>query len=215
MATKKTAKSKAVKKSAPQKKSPAKKNTSIKKSPVSAQREVIDRDLESSNGESSIPNYNPSVNEEKEEKSGNPIFRFLIIAGLILIALIVYSQFASKSKTSETTVETQEKAPAKAEEAVVEKPSAVKLKSGEFNLENIAKGKSLEEAMDYCKSLSLTLPSSAELKTFKSTLGSSIPKELEGTDFWTNTAGMALKFNFASGKGIKASASDKNSVVCK
>lgn len=218
MATKKTAKSKAVKKSAPKKKSPAKKKSSIKKSPVSVQREVIDRDIDSSYEESTTPNYQPSVSEESTEKSGNPVFRFLIIAGLILIALIVWSQFSNKSKsteTKETTVESKAKPSVVEKEPETEKATTDNLKSGEYNLENIAQGKTLDEAKDFCKSNSLSLPSSNEFKSFKKTLGESIPKELEGSDFWTNTAGMAIKYSFASDKGVTAASSDKNSVLCK
>lgn len=229
MATKKTVKSNAVKKTASKKKSPANKKSTVKSS-QSTVRESIDRDLDSSNEESSTPSYHPTTVEESTKKSGNPIFRFLIIAGLILIAVIVYSNVSKGNKkettsttpstttsaTSSSVIKPVETTPPVVKEETIAPSATSNTKLNGFNLEKIATGKTLAEAKEYCKSLSSELPSSKELKDLKiSFKDGSLPKELQGSEFWTGTKGVDLKFSFASGKGIVTKANEKLSVVCK
>lgn len=225
MATKKTVKSNAVKKTASKKKSPANKKSTVKSSQYTS-NESVEREIDSSNEELSNPNYHPAKVEESSKKSGNPIFRFLIIAGLILIAVIVYSKF-SKGNNKEVTTTTANATTSTTTSSVqkpVEKPTPIAKeeattsisKLNGYNLEKIVSDKTLAEAKDYCKSLSTELPSSSELKDLKKSFkDGSLPKELQGSEFWTGTKGVDIKFSFASGKGITAKVSEKLSVVCK
>jgi hypothetical protein len=225
MATKKTVKSNAVKKTASKKKSPANKKSTVKSS-QSIVRENLDRDIDSSNEEMSTPSYHPTNVDESTKKSGNPIFRFLIIAGLILIAVIVYSQFSkgNKKETATTTPSTTTNTTTSSVQKPVETPPSVakeetsattsNSKLNGFNLEKIATGKTLVEAKEHCKSLSSELPSNQELKDLKASFkDASLPKELQGSDLWALKEN--LKFNFATGKGLDAKANEKLSVVCK
>jgi hypothetical protein len=227
MAAKKKATAK--KKAAPKKKVASKKASSPKtKKPVKVQEQVVERELDFQQEDSNdySPSYTPSTTPEKSgSEGGNSVFRFLIIAAIILVAVIAYTQFFSngskesgeKLSESKPATPTQpiakpvESVPAESEKAPEPKSTSSGSLSG-FASDKIADGKTYAEAAEYCKGQSLSLPSTVDLKKLTESDTASLGKNLV---VWTNTSGLALKYSFSTGKGLKADPAEKLSVLCK
>ncbi|WCL49807.1 hypothetical protein [Leptospira sp. GIMC2001] len=229
MATKKKVTPKAKKKVAPKKKVTS--NKSITKKPTANKKaapreEVIERDFETGYEEPPSPGYNPSPSsDETEAKSGNPVFKFLIIAGLILIAIFAYTQITKSSSESSNSPSDSSKQPEKLVVKEEVKPTEEAPKTAEapkvemsseglkgFALDKLESSKTYAEAVAHCNSLGKSLPSSIDLKAIKK---ANIPSALTNAVVWSPTNGTVLKFDFKSGKGQNVSDTEKLSVLCK
>lgn len=228
MATKKKAITK--KKAAPTKKVATKKKIAAKKKSVPKQKVNIQDTVREESivrfEEESAPSpmYTPSSSSNSfEEKSGSPMLKYIIAAGVVLVALIAYSVMNGKkgdTTTSEKLQVTEESADSKkaetpAPEAKKEEPA----KTDSTQISGILKGfavtmmasdKTFAEALDHCKAISMKVPTADQLRAVVK--NETVPTELESSVVWTSEK---LRFLFSSGKALNVSPTEKLSVLCK
>jgi hypothetical protein len=228
MATKKKVITK--KKAAPTKKVASKKKVAAKKKSVPKQKFNIQDTVREESivrfEEESAPSpmYTPSSSTDSfEEKSGSPMLKYIIAAGVVLVALIAYS--VMKGKTNDTaTPEKQQATEATSDSKKLESPAPEVEKekptkseptqvSGAlkgFAVTMMASDKTFAEAVEHCKANSMKVPTADQLRAVVK--NETVPAELGNTVVWTSEK---LRFLFSSGKALNVSSTEKLSVLCK
>lgn len=217
MATKKSS-SAAKKKSASKKAS--KKTSTVKKQTAKKEQSMLFSHDESAQASLQSPVHTPEVSESSEKETGNGVYMFLVIAGVLAIAYLGYSKWQNSKKAASPTETKQEVTAVKAEEKTPA-PTEEVSKSDEsssvagFLTDKIA-AKKYADAASYCKSVNGTLPSKQDLVEFSKTA----PAKLKAnTDkYWTNLEDgkkNAFAVRLSNGKTSSVAKTIETKVLCK
>ncbi|XDD46569.1 hypothetical protein AB3N60_00305 [Leptospira sp. WS39.C2] len=217
MATKKSssaAKKKAVKKA-------AKKTNTVKKQSARNESASLFGNDESAQASLQSP-VSHSESSQGTKESGNGVYLFLVLAGILAIGYLGYVKYLKPKATTATTQVEAQKAPSDAqtkpvsetaEKKVEEAPKEVS--SAGFLVDKIA-SKKFTEAAAYCKSVGGVVPSKDDLVKFAATA----PSEIKASEdkFWTKTEidkKSGLAFRFSNGKAPKVDKATSLKVLCK
>lgn len=227
MATKKSS-SAPGKKAAPKKKSaPVKKSAVVEQQETAVVQEVASAPLE--------PKVETPV--VAEEKGGNGIYLFLVIAGLVALVYLVVVNQKKNAESKENSVKTEapasEKIEAPAEEAkteaVTEAPAETKPVAKETEVatdspflvakSDIGTGKTFAEAEKFCAEKSAKLPTKTELAGFDKTGQAPEHVKKSKDKFWLSDVQKKGKthfgFSFKDDSSKATSVDQKLSVICK
>ncbi len=232
MATKKKAakKSTASKKASPKKKSSKFQTTDFQQSLVTSSSEESFAHEEEI--QPSMPPVYTSSSQasqgSKDEDSSSSMLKYLVLAALILVGVIAYSVFSKKEsykpeKTESSIQEAEKKSPSKAltekaegSKSVAPERSKETVSSGfqGFAISRIVEGKTYAEAVEYCKSIGLRLPSGEEMKKVPQ---SDVPSELQKAVIWVgdSVSGRNLRYVFETNKNLYTDPKTKLKVLCK
>lgn len=218
MATKKSssaAKKKAVKKA-------AKKTNTVKKQSTRNESASLFGNDESAQASLQSPVSHSDSSDHGTKESGNGVYLFLVLAGIIAIGYLGYVKYLKPKAPTATTQVEATKTPADAQTKPVADASEKKAEetpkevaTAGFLTDKIA-SKKFTEAAAYCKSVGGVVPSKEDLVKFAATA----PNEIKTSEdkFWTKTEvdkKSGLAYRFSNGKAPKVDKATSLKVLCK